>query len=113
MKIPKWINDKLREHYRKELFAEIRPIIVSNPARCQTFKAKQVLTPEEVKAMSCPEYGNEYKATLLRNLYNDILPTVVSYKIEPLYDGRYEDTYLLETSLEVVVRESEQNNGKS
>lgn len=106
MKIPKWIDDKLREHYRKELFSEITPVIVSNPARCQTFKAKQVLSYEEVKPISCAD-GNEYMETLLRNLYRDIIPKVVSYKIEPLYDGRCECNYLLETSLEVIVRESE------
>lgn len=103
MRIPKWIDDKLREHYRKELFGEITPVIVSNPARCQTFKAKQVLTLGEVKGLYYPEY----KETLLRNLYRDIIPKIVSYKIEPLYDGRVEHNYLLETSLEVVVRESE------
>ena len=109
MKIPKWIDDKLREHYRKELFVERQPVIVSSPARCQTFKAKQVLSSEEVKLMHYPE-GKEYKATLLRNLYSDILPMVVSCKIQPLYDERYRDSYLLETSLEVVMREIEVSN---
>lgn len=108
MRIAKWIDDKLREHYRKELFAERQPVIHSAPARCQKFKAKQILSKEEIEMMSYPKYGNEYKAVLFRNLYQDILPTVVSYKIQPLYDERYEDSYLLETSLEVVVRENEE-----
>jgi len=110
MKIPKWIDDKLREHYRKELFAEIQPIIVSNPARCQTFKAKQILSKEEAEMVLYPksECEHEYKAILFKNLYRDIFPMVVSYKINPLYDERCEDSYLLETSLEVIIRENEE-----
>lgn len=76
MKIPKFINDKLRKHYYESFVKqEHRTVLEYIPAENVCFKNRTFLLPDEFERYSKDE---EFKKDVLYSMFRDALPQITN-----------------------------------